>query len=475
MKTRIVIILVFFMLSSLILPSPGSADVIPINSKVIAVTVYPMGAHVTRRAISKVNGGDNYIHVDGLPGEVTPNSIRLESKSHENIDVRSVDVQQYFFRDDKHSNERKSISLRIEALEDEVSKLKLKMADIDNQRTLLQSLALQAIIPRNGERNGIAINAGELKTLLTLTSEQRAELSNFTEVTRIRRRELDKEIKSLKHRRSKIKPVKGKRSFVAINLTSSAKGEVEFLIHYNVENAGWAPVYNFKLLLDTQVRDNESESGLINVTRRANVFQQSAEPWENVSLTLSTLRPKSITHVPQLSPHILKLQKQKSVKHKDKKRLHQYSTAQVKNQNEKVTFKPNKEKTTRFLAEYKIPGLVSVKNTRRNKSVIIGSNNIPAELIAHVVPNIDPTAHLIAEFKVPGEMPWLPGYITLSRDGVFLGNAKLPLLSPDQKHALGFGADDLIKIKHIQVKIEHAQVKEKKGKIGVISARNVVG
>ncbi len=475
MKIRIVIILVFFMMSSLLLPSPGSADVIPIDSKVIAVTVYPMGAHVTRSAISKVIGGDNYIHVDGLPGEVVPNSIRLEGKSLEKIDIRSVDVQQYFFRDDKHSKERTSISLRIETLKDEVSKLKLELADINNQRTLLQNLALQTVAPRNGENNSVAISAEELKALLTLTSDQHTELSKSTVSARIRRRELDKEIKSLQHRRSKFKPREGKRSFVAINLTSSSSGEVEFLIHYNVKNAGWAPVYDFNLLLDTKTRENELEGGLINVTRRADVFQQTTELWENVSLTLSTARPSGITHAPQISPHILKLQAQKSVKPKDKKRLYQYSSSQVNNRDKQVSFKPKKEKTARFLAEYIIPDLVSVKNTGRKKNVTIGSNKIPAEIIAHAVPNIDLTAYLVAEFEVPEEVSWPPGYITMSRDGVFLGNAKLPLLSPGQKHSLGFGADDFINIKHVQVKTEHAQVKEKKGKNGVILARNVEG
>ena len=54
----------------------------------------------------------------------------------------------------------------------------------------------------------------------------------------------------------------------------------------------------------------------------------------------------------------------------------------------------------------------------------------------------------------------------LYRDGVFMGQGALPLLSPGEEAKLGFGADDLIKVKRVEVK---RQI----GEEGIISTSHV--
>ena len=54
----------------------------------------------------------------------------------------------------------------------------------------------------------------------------------------------------------------------------------------------------------------------------------------------------------------------------------------------------------------------------------------------------------------------------LYRDGVFMGQGSLPMLSPGEEAKLGFGADDLIKVKRIEVK-------RRTGEEGLISTSNI--
>ena len=42
--------------------------------------------------------------------------------------------------------------------------------------------------------------------------------------------------------------------------------------------------------------------------------------------------------------------------------------------------------------------------------------------------------------------PILPGQVSLFRDGTFVGNGRLPLLSPGEEHELGFGVDDAVRV-----------------------------
>ncbi len=118
-----------------------------------------------------------------------------------------------------------------------------------------------------------------------------------------------------------------------------------------------------------------------------------------------------------------------------------------------------------FQAFYAIPGKVSIDNTGTAKTVRIDTTTIEAKLMARAVPKLDPNAYLTAAFLLPGETPVLPGAAMLYRDGVFMGQGYLPLLSPGEEAKLGFGADDLIKVKRVEVK-------RQRGEEGLISTSN---
>lgn len=87
---------------------------------------------------------------------------------------------------------------------------------------------------------------------------------------------------------------------------------------------------------------------------------------------------------------------------------------------------------------------------------------MPADLSLAAIPKIDLTAYLIARFTVQGEAPLLPGRVMLFRDGVFIGEAFLPLTTPGESLELGFGADDL-------VLIERREVARRSGETGLVS------
>jgi uncharacterized protein (TIGR02231 family) len=78
------------------------------------------------------------------------------------------------------------------------------------------------------------------------------------------------------------------------------------------------------------------------------------------------------------------------------------------------------------------------------------------------VPKVDPKAYLYAKFALPKGSPLLPGAVSLFRDGTFVGTGRLPILSPGEEHELGFGIDDLVRVRH-------AISEETRGETGLIS------
>ena len=74
---------------------------------------------------------------------------------------------------------------------------------------------------------------------------------------------------------------------------------------------------------------------------------------------------------------------------------------------------------------------------------------------------LDPTAFLEASFTESEDAPLLPGKVSIYRDGMFVGAARMAAAGKDEVVRLGFGADD-------KVKIERAVLKRNEGSAGLI-------
>ena len=116
-----------------------------------------------------------------------------------------------------------------------------------------------------------------------------------------------------------------------------------------------------------------------------------------------------------------------------------------------------------FQAVYNVPGRLTVPNTGEAKRVQLMQEAIEPELAVRTVPKVDAKAYLYAKLVVPKSgSPMLPGAVQLFRDGTFVGAGRLPVLSPGEEHELGFGMDDLVRVKH-------TISEEKRGETGLIS------
>ncbi len=73
--------------------TPAFAETIKAQSKVDAVTVFPSGAEVTRVAEAQFAAGDHQLVFEGLPGDLMPETIRVEGDAGASVEIGSVDVK----------------------------------------------------------------------------------------------------------------------------------------------------------------------------------------------------------------------------------------------------------------------------------------------------------------------------------------------------------------------------------------------
>ncbi len=443
--------------------SPVFAEDISLKSVVSAVTVFPQGAEVSRVVKSVLPSGEHVLIVKDLPGQIVPNSVRVEGVSTGDIEIGSVDVRQEYISRSASPVERKAIEDKIEVLNDEIAALSQSIQNANSQRKLIQAIATRAIAPRKNDNGEISIDAAQIDALLNVTEKRLAGLSQVIGKANIEIRKRHRSVSELVQKLGEQSPQQRLQTIVSINLNATTAGDATFKIRYNVQDAGWVPVYDAKLTIGAKGKDSS-----IKLARRASVSQGTSDIWKDVALTLSTARPSGRTAAPGVSPYILREQPKfappaKTKRYYKKERVRKPVDALVQSEADAVQSAPSpaprpvRRVRTQvvfagFLAEYKIAGKVTVSNKNAVKNVIIGTDDMKVDLAAHATPRRDVKAYLTAKFKVASKSPYLPGQVLLFRDGVFLGKGRLPRLNTGQEHVLSFGSDEFIRIKRSKVK-----------------------
>jgi uncharacterized protein (TIGR02231 family) len=451
--------------------TPAFAANIAAQSHIDAVTVFPSGAEVLRIAEANVDAGENTLVFSDLPGNLQMETIRVEGTSSGKIEIGSVDSRMVAVPSTATHAQRKSIENAIEALQDERAVLDQTISDAEYQKSLMQQLATNAFAPPPKEEEAKKFGPGDLGGLLDLVGGKLQTLSKLILDSRVRQRSIDRQIGDLSNGLQRLAPQEAQRVVVTVHLAAPIATAGTFKLKYRIAEAGWRPIYDARL-----VSPERNTKAKIELVRRADVMQSTTESWNNVTLTLSTARPLGATTAPDLGPAQIAAfdggrgaNYARSADMLDAAKpaaMPEESVASQLRKEDHVAQAQAEVEIAGFQALYSIAGRVNIDNTGTAKKVRIDTNELDAQLTARAVPKLDPNAYLMASFTLNGETPLLPGMVLLYRDGVFMGQGNLPLLAPGEEAKLGFGADDLIKVKRVEVK-------RMSGEEGLISTSNV--
>lgn len=469
MRTLVVALL----LTTTSLSTTFAADINAV-SRIDAVTVFPQGAEVTRIAEARIAAGEHTLIFDGLPGELSPETLRIEGVGGTRIEIGSVDSKLIYASTESLDENRERIEKDIKTLGDERATLDQTIGDAEYQKALMQQLASATLIQKPQEGSPRILDAQGLGGVLDLVASRLAGLGKITLDARARQREIDRLVEDLNNKLFNLAPSEDQRMRVAVHLSAPAETQGTFRLSYRVQFAAWYPIYEARL-----AKAGEDGKAKMEIVRRAEVKQTTVESWDNVALTLSTARPMDATAAPDLQPvAIIGANEELRENNTDREMgFSDYNEAPIMLSKgpeatrfdrsvKQAVQKQAQVEIAGFQALYRIADRVTVDNTATAKKVRIATDEIEAKLSAFAAPKLDPNAYLTAAFTLGGDTLLLPGPVMLYRDGVFMGQGKLPMLSPGEAVKLGFGADDLIKVKRIEVNRRTAEE-------GLITTSNV--
>jgi len=463
--------------------APLRAAEVDAQSRVEAVTVFPMGAEVTRVAKVQLEKGEHTILFRDLPASAMEGSIRVEGNATGKLEIGSVDTRKLFVpRADAEASvsERRRIETEIERLRDERSTYEAQVQGAETQRTLITNLTQ---LPTRPAPVGGAERGEDWPAILGLISTGLADAQRVLLDGQVKLRETDRKIEDLEKSLAAIAPEKTERTEAKVFVVAQSPLEADITVRYQVSNASWTPLYDVRLATGAK-----TIAPAVELTRRASISQRSGEAWDNVIVTLSTTRPTAGASAPELSPLIVDFEPEvrpapppvamapaprsdghtaelaaDAAPEADEKRYKARgalgAAAPVKAE---VAERPAVAVQAPFHALFAVPGRLTIPETGESKRVQLGSETIEPQLTIRTVPKVDAKAYLYAKFSLPKGSPLLPGAVSLFRDGTFVGSGRLPLLSPGEEHELGFGVDDLVRVRH-------AVSEEKRGETGLIS------
>jgi uncharacterized protein (TIGR02231 family) len=458
--------------------SAAHAAEIAATSAVDSVVVFPRGAEVTRVAKVTIDKGDHTLVFHDLPAEAVEGSIRVEGNATGKLEIGSVDTRRLFLpQADAAANEseRRTIERELEGSRDEKATLEAQIQGAETQKVLIGKLA---DLPGRPAPAASAERGEDWTAILGLIATGTADAQRSLLDAQVKIRDVDRRIQDLENKLGELEPAQVERTEAKVFVSAQSPLEADVTIRYQVVSASWTPLYDVRLATGSKTVTPKLE-----LIRRAAISQSSGEAWDNVALSLSTTRPSAGASAPDLNAMTVDFEPEEKPRPvaapapasrgredglggmaaQDSLAAQAEAEAPRPMLKAKLAQRQAEVIVAPFQAVYGVPGRLAIPATGEAKRVQLLTEAIEPELAVRTVPKEDAKAYLYAKFKLPKGSPLLPGEVSLFRDGTFVGTGRLPLLSPAEDHELGFGVDDLVKVRH-------ALLEEKRGETGLISS-----
>lgn len=443
-----------------------------IKSTLTDVTVYAQGAQLHHKANYTVKSGVTEIIIEGISSFIDSKSIQVKGIG----DLVILDTRYTLHYPQPDFNPNKGIDAKtkrdIQVLEDSLRLLGYDMQEIQDEINVLN--ASKSIISANGMVRSI----GKVNDSLNL-------LKQAVEYYALKMTELNKKLLTLERKKqekqtkkiamdSRLSELKNylanngandtnKSPIPRIIITVSAKAPVvgKLNFSYVVANAGWMPLYDLR---------SDSNTGKINLTYKAEVYQSTGLNWENIGLTISTNNPSVNKTKPTLNPwYIDYYQYRADAKEKGIRQLNEINVAPQAFYNRGFSYDSNAvddetksmsadEFTTvvhRLIsAEFKIDLPYSIASNNERHIVLIKTNELDTKFKYYTVPKLDASVYLVAQMTKLDDLQLVPGQANIFFDGSYIGETYIDPTSMDDTLNLSLGKDPSIVVKRTLLKKE---------------------
>ncbi len=420
-----------------------------LNTAITAVIVYPDRARITRRGSLSLETGTHSIEIAELPLTLNPDSIRISARGTASARLAGVQLDRTFYVDTP-SDKVRQLEMEIEKFQDEIKRLDTQADLIRQSKASLDLLSSQATV------YATAIAAGEVTVEQQLAlfdglRKQVENLNNEAQTVQSNRRDTDRRLQKLNKVLEQYRSAQPRERYTAVvEIDVKKSGDLTIEISYLVTQAGWKPLYDLCLL-------EKNNYPLVEVVYLAQVMQNTAENWNNVSLTLSTARPALVGALPELEPWFINIpepiiplaratvppQMLAPMKVQPVIAAQSVPEPRIEEAAEEVVATVNQSNST---VTYSIPGSSTVPPDNAPHKVIIARFPLTPHLDYVSAPKLTEGVFRRAKIDNDSTYTLLPGNANIFIGDEFIGTSPLELTAPHGEFEINLGTEDRVKV-----------------------------
>lgn len=424
-------------------PTALWAEDIPLLSGVRAVTLYPDGATVTRQVGFEMPAGQHRLILTDLPRSTPLERVRVAvaGATLGSVTARSDYVPP---RTPLQDAVREAAEARVKELEDA-----LRAGEANVRAIRIEAEAARARADFLGR---IGANGGPIPT----SSEALLEISAMIKGTTLaalreahdadlRADDADRALTDLRDdledarkTLAALVPEDEARAYLAVAVSSEAAASGELTVSYTIPEARWLPVYDLRL---------DRASGTLAIERGAFVAQETGENWEDVALTLSTVRPSEQVAPSIVWPELRRIGTAPELYAAQRSAMADAGMNVALEAAPAPAFEVAKAQSDGLAVSYAYPTPVDIATGADRVRLALGTLSAKAELAARAAPLWDSTAFVVARFTNASDEVILPSTEALYYlDGRYVGQQGIDAIPAGAEAELAFGPIDGLRL-----------------------------
>lgn len=252
------------------------------------VTVFTNGAQVERSKSVILVAGEQVVTFTGFSPYMDKKSLQVKAKGHLTI----LGVSERTAHPDSAAQVK-----RLRAAEDDVKAVERRIQQTKDEQEMLT--AQLELVKTNCSVAGrtVATPLANIKELNAYYAQQVLSVKERSQELEEQLQKLNDELKRKQNTCDSIAKLKLKNiTEIDVKVDAKQGGRADFDITYYVKNAGWFPSYD--------IRSNSTKEPL-QLSYKANIYQNTREEWKNVPVTLSSANPNRSNIAPQLKTYWL--------------------------------------------------------------------------------------------------------------------------------------------------------------------------
>lgn len=445
-----------------------------VPSTISKVTVYSQGAQVFETSSYSIGKGITKVIIEGVSPTIDANSLQVKATGA--VVLLDSKYSIYYPKPEEVTLEGLPLKVRksIEALEDSIEVINYGIQTIQDEIDVLHST--KSILASNGAVRGqgkVNDSIALLKEAIDYYSLKMSEINvRLQKLNRSKNDQLEiqsgmnERLIALQNHQTSLggdeKPLGPvHRITVTLSAEDVAKGRLD--ISYLVSQAGWIPIYDLRSELGTSS---------INLSYKAQVFQNTGVDWNDVRLNISTNNPYQNKTKPTLHPWYIdynyyaqqkrddlnKTLESRSLSYEESAQAPMaYGRAELEDMDARTSEQFVQVVEHLISAEFQIDLPYSIKSNNEQYMVLVKNVDLKADYNYYAVPKFDNGVYLVAKLSKLDELQLVPAKANIFFDGSYVGETYLDPSTMDDTLQLSLGKDPNIMVKRTLQKKEYKE------------------